>query len=438
MSIELITILLFASLMFLLATGLQIVFAMASVAVIFSFFLIGPGSLGFVTSAVYRLMSSFMLIAIPLFIFMGSILESSGVVDDLYTMMHKWFGSLRGGLAIGTVLICTVFGAMSGVSAAATVTLGVIALPALHKRGYDKKMTMGCIAAGGALSVLIPPSVGMIIWALWADESVGQMFVGGIIPGLLLSALFIIYIGIRCYLQPNLGPAIAPEERVGWRDKFISLKAVLLPLLIIIGVLGSIFSGIATPTEAAGVGVLFSIISAVLHRKLNWKALNKALFSSFRLTCMIIWIMIAGAAFSAVFVGIGAQEFILSTVKTLGVNRWVILLGIQIIYIILGMLIDPSSITMLTVPIFVPIIKSLGFNSLWFGVLFMINTEMGFITPPFGMNLFYMRAVAPKNTTMEDIYRSALPFIMLQLMVLILCIIFPQLILYLPTLLFYK
>lgn len=434
MPIELLTFLMFLSLMVLMATGLPIVFCMGSVAILFSYVLMGPASLGLVALSMYTLMNNFVLLAIPLFIFMASILERSGVADDLFLMIYKWFGRIRGGLAIGTILICTVFGAMAGVSAAATVTMGLIALPSMVKRGYDKKLAIGAISAGGALGQLIPPSIAMIIWSLMAEESAGQMFLGGVIPGLILAGMFIIFIGIQCYFNPATGPSIPEDERASWNEKLASLRAVILPIVIIIGVLGSIFGGIATPTEAAAIGALGSLLSAAIYRKLNWQNVSQALNNTVKLTAMIMWITVAGACFSAVFSGIGAQQFLAEAIQGLGLNAWAVLIGIQVIYLILGMVMEPNSIIMLSVPIFVPVIKALGFDSLWFGVLFVVNMEMGFISPPFGLNLFYMKGVAPDDVTMMDLYRSVIPFIAIQAIVLILVMIFPQIILFLPNL----
>jgi tripartite ATP-independent transporter DctM subunit len=436
MSIEILTILLFLSLMFLLTTGLQIVFVLGSVSIIFAYFLMGPNILGMVQSSMSKVMNMYTMLAIPLFVFMGSFLERSGVADDLYATMHKWIGSLKGGLAAGTVMICTLFAAMTGVSAAGVVTMGMIALPAMRKRNYDKNLSVGCIAAGGGLGQLIPPSTLMIVWALWAGESVGQMFIGGIIPGLILSSLYISYIFIRCGLHPEMGPPAPIEERTNWREKILSLRSVFLPLLIIIGVLGSIFAGIATPTEAAAVGSLLSMISTLIYRRFNWKNLSYALISTLRTTCMVTWIIAAGGLFASTFAAMGAQEFISTTVSGLGINRWFILIGMQVIYIVLGCLMEQGAIMMLTIPIFVPIVASLGFNTLWFGVLFIINMEMGLLTPPFGLNLFYIRGIVSEDISMMDIYRSVIPFICLQSIGLAICMIFPQTITFLPEMVF--
>jgi tripartite ATP-independent transporter DctM subunit len=436
MSIEVITILLFAAMLILLATGIPIVFAMGAVSIIFAFFLIGPDILGFIASGMFRLMNVYALLAGLLFIFMGAILERSGVADDLYHMMSGWFGGLPGGLAIGTVVICTIMAAMTGVSAAATVTMALIAFPAMFKRGYNTQMTLGCIAAAGGLGQLIPPSTMMIIWALWANESVGQMFIGGILPGLLLSALYIVYILIRCTIQPKMGPPIPLDQRMSWKDKLTALRAVIFPVLIIIGVLGSIFGGIATPTEAAAIGSLLSLISGLVYRRLNLSNLSSALRTTLQVTCMFLWIMVAGSCFSATFTAIGGQELIKHTLIGIGANRWIILIGMQIVYLILGCFMDGNAIMMLSVPVFIPVVAALGFNTLWFGILFVVNMELAFITPPFGANLFYIKAVAPKGVTMSIIYRSVAPFIGVQLVALALCVGFPQIILFLPNMVF--
>jgi tripartite ATP-independent transporter DctM subunit len=394
----------------------------------------GSPGLGIIATSMIGVMSEFTMLAIPLFILMAYVLERSGVADDLYAMMHNWFGPVRGGLAIGTVIICTIFAAMCGISAAATVTMGVIALPAMLKRGYDKKIAVGCISAGGALGPLIPPSVLLIVYALLAGESVGKLFLGGVVPGLILSALFIIYIGTMCFFQPHLGPAVPQQERVNWKKKLISLKEVIFPILLIIGVMGSIFGGIATPTEAAAVGAFGSFVFAAINRKLNWTNLTCALYDTLRLTCLILWLILGGTVFSSVYTAIGAQQFIVEIIQGMAINRWLIMIMMQIIWIILGCLMDPGAILFITAPVFLPLITTFGFDRLWFGILWMVNMEMGFLTPPFGMNLFYMKSIVPKNINMMDIYRSILPFVFLQLIGLIICMIFPQTILWLPNL----
>ncbi|KPL01780.1 MAG: TRAP dicarboxylate transporter subunit DctM [candidate division Zixibacteria bacterium SM1_73] len=432
MSTELITFLLFAALVLLLITGLPLAFAMGGVAALFVLVLQGPYALSILSSITYGVMDNFILTAIPLFIFMGLVLQRSGVADDAYAMMYKWIGGIRGGLAMGTVGVCTIFAACTGISGAATVTMGVIALPAMLRYSYHKSIAVGCISAGGALGILIPPSVLMIVYGIFSGESIGQLYAGGVFPGLLLATLFIIYIAIRCYFQGHLGPPIPPEERATWREKLISLRAVILPMALIIIVLGTIFKGVCTPTEAAAIGCAGSLLCAAIYRKLNWTLLKESCYEGLRLSCMVLWIIIGGSCFASLYTYIGALEFIKGVVGALPVSPYLVLAGMQFSLFILGMLMDPGGIIMITVPIFVPIIKMLGFDAVWFGVLFIINMEMAYLTPPFGFNLFYMKAIVPKTINMMDIYKSIAPFVGLQAISLLLCILYPEIILWFP------
>ena len=433
MSIELITILLFASFIVLVTTGLPIVFVLGSVAMVATFFLWGPNALYSLPLRAYSVMESFTVIAVPMFIFMGTMLEKSGIADDLYGMMHKWIGGIRGGLAAGTVLICTAFAAMTGVSATATVTMGIISLPAMLNRGYNKSIAVGCIQAGGALGILIPPSVTMVVYALMARESVGKLFMGGVLPGIILASFFILYILIRCALQPNLAPSVPRAERADWKEKLISLKGIIFPVVLIVVVLGSIFFGVATPSEAASIGATGSFLIAITQRKLTWQGLQECCYTTLGVTCMGLWIYIAGSAFTSVYIVSGASELVTNLLTALPVGKWGIIIIIQFSWLLLGCVIDPWSIIMITVPVFLPVIKHLGFDPVWFGVVFIVNMEMAYLTPPFGMNLYYMKAIVPKDVTMADIYRSIGPFIALQLLGLVIFILFPKIILWLPS-----
>lgn len=432
MSIEITTLLLFGALVLFLALGLPLAFVLGGVGMVGCYFLWGSKGLYIAAAQAYGAMGKFTLIAIPLFIFMAMILERAGVAEDLYTMMHRWMGPLRGGLAIGTVLICTIFAAMAGISGAATVSMGLIALPAMLKRKYDKLIAMGSISGGGALGILIPPSVPMILYATLTGESVGGLFAGGVFPGILLSVLFILYIGLRCFLQPNLGPALPKEERANWSEKFASLKAVILPLIIIIMVLGSIYAGVCTATEAAALGVLGAIISAAVYGKLTKFLIKEACYRTANLTAMIVWILIGAYCFTSVYTGTGAHELMGKILLSIPGGRYAILITMQAVFFVLGCILDPAGIIMICTPVFVPVIKSLGFDPLWFGVLFIMNMEMGYLTPPFGFNLFYMKAIAPSEVTMGDIYRSIVPFVALQGVGLAMVIIFPEIALWFP------
>jgi len=439
MSIELTALIMFVSLVVLLLTGLPLVFVLGGLAMVFSYFLWGPNSMLLVTLQGWRVMTTYSFVAIPLYIFMAVILQRSGVIEDLFTVMRMWFGPLRGGLAIGTVVICTLMAAMTGIVGAAVATMGILALPAMLNRKYDKRIALGCICAGGTLGILIPPSVITVVYAVTAGVSIGRMFMGGVGPGLLLSSLFITYIAIRCWLQPELGPAPPKEERqkYSFMHKLIALRAIILPIMLIIGVLGSIYAGIASPTEAAGVGCVGAIISATIYRRLTWVNIKESVYSTAKTTAMILWITIGARCFISVFSAVGGDELVMNFVSDLAVNRWIVLILIQLMLIFLGLFLDEIGIILLCVPIFLPIIKALGFDPVWFGILFLVNAQMDYITPPFGYTLFYLKGVAPEGVTMGDIYRSIIPFVLLQAFGLALCMIFPQIVLWLPSIMKY-
>lgn len=434
MGIGLVTTLMLGSILLLLALGLPVAFSIGGVALLFTIIFWDPVALYSAASYTFGTMDSFVLMAAPLFIFMGCILQTSGVADDLYTMMHRWMGPVRGGLAMGTVGICTAFAAMAGVSAAGTVAMGTVALPEMLKRNYERRIAIGSILGGGALGILIPPSMPMILYGSITGVSVGKLFMGGIIPGLILASLFIVYIAVRCLIQKDLGPPLAPEERAGWKLKITSLRAVVLPALIIVGVLGSIYTGVATPTEAAAVGVFGAIVSATVYRKFSWEVLKQAANTTIKLSAMIFWIVIAAGWLRAVYAAVGGAEFVEQAMLSLPMGKYGILIGIQLIVLVMGMFLESVGITMLAIPIFLPVILTLGFDPLWFGIAFVVNLEMSYLTPPVGFNLFFMRAVCPAWVTMGDIYRAAFPIVLLQLLGLALVIVFPQTALFLPSL----
>ncbi len=430
---EWMTVLLFGSLVLLLLAGLPLVFAIGGVATFFIIFLWGPHALPVLANRTYMAMDMFLLVAVPMFIFMGAMLQRCGIAEDMYELMYHWLGGLRGGLAAGTVLICTMFAAMVGISGAATTSMGLIALPSMLKRGYNKQIAVGCISAGGSLGILIPPSVLMIILSLTSRVSVGQMFIAGILPGLLLSGLFISYILIRCYFQKDMGPSVPEAERLPPAERIKLAGALVLPIGLIFAVMGSMFFGIATPSEASAIGALGAILSALIKRTFNWESFTSALFITLRLSAMVIWIVFAASAFTALYAVTGANSLVSSLIKGVG-DPWMVIITMQLILFVLGMFFDPTGIVLLTAPIFFPIITSLGFDPLWFAILFVINMELAYLTPPFGFNLFYMKAVVPPGITMMDIYKSQTPFVLLMMLGLILCMIFPGIITWLPSL----
>ena len=381
-------------------------------------------------------MGNFTLVAIPLFVFMAMVLERTGVAKDLYRMMYLWWGGLRGGLAIGTLGICAIFAAMCGISGAAVVAMGTIALPSMLERGYDKRMVLGCINTGGGWGILIPPSILMILYSLITGVSVGQMFAAGVLPGILLMVLTCIYIIVRCYFQPHLAPALPKDERASWREKMLALRAVILPIIIVVVTLGSIIAGVTTPTEAAAVGVFGALVSALVYRKFSWELMRDASIRTFKLTGMIMWILFAAHAFSAAYQSMGAQELIEGMITGIPGGPWAVIITMMVIVFFLAMVLDPVGIMLITLPVFLPIVQSMGFDPVWFGILFVINMEIGYMTPPFGFNLFYLKGVVPPSITMKDIYVSVIPFVLVEIVGLALIMIFPEIATYLPDLMF--
>lgn len=437
MSIELLTLALILSILFIFVLGLPVAFSLSSVAMIFALLLRGPAALGTVVYASWGSMTSFVLIAIPLFILLGNILQHSGIADATYDMVHKWMGPIRGGLAMGTVLICTAMAAMVGVIGAGIVTMGIIALPAMLERKYDRKLAMGSIMAGGSLGALIPPSVPMILFANLTMQSVGRLFAGGILPGLILSGLYMTSIAVRCARNPKMGPAVPPEEKVTWREKFVALRGAILPIFIIVAILGSIFTGAATPTEAAAIGVLGTLISALIYRKFSWTMLKNAAYDTLRLFGMVFWILLGAACFTRFYMSMGAADLVQGMVAASGLSPWTILIIMQLTLMAMGTFLEDYAIVLIAAPIFTPIAASLGFNPLWFGILFMINMQIAVLTPPYGFALFYMKGiVSRRGIPMTEVWRAILPFIPLQIIGLVLTMVFPQLALRLPEMLF--
>ncbi|HBM41363.1 TRAP transporter large permease subunit [Sulfitobacter pontiacus] len=432
MSVEILTMLFFGALLLFVMLGTPLAFALGGISVIFLYAEMGDLGFYLLASKMWETMQSPTLMAIPLFVFMAILLEKSGVANDLYDMMHEWWGGLRGGLAIGTVLICVIFAAMSGISGAAVVTMGTIALPKMLERGYDKKLALGAINAGGGWGILIPPSILMVLYSLLTEVSVGRLFAAGIGPGLLLFFLVSVYIGGRCWMQPELGPALPKEERANWGQKLRSLKAVILPILIVVIVLGAIFGGYATPTEAAAIGVFGAMVATGVNRQLSWVVIRDASVATLKLTALIMWILFAAHAFSTAYTALGAQSLIQDMMNLVPGGRWGSLVFMLAVLFILGMVLDPVGIMLITLPVFLPVVQSYGFDPIWFGILFIIMMEVGYMTPPFGFNLFYLKGVAPPDVTMGDIYASVTPYVIVTLIGVLLIILIPEIATYLP------
>ena len=431
----LIVLLMFAAVIVLFVLRAPVAITLGSVGIVV-LYLINPRFLQMLPPSIFENMTSIILLAIPLFIFIGCLLEKSGIADEIFEMIYMWLGPVPGGLAIGTVLICVIFAAMVGIVGAATVTMGLIALPAMLKRGYKTSLAIGCISGGGALGFLIPPSVTMIVYASLSNLSIGKMFLAGILPGFLLAFLFIAYILIRSLLNPKLAPPIPVEERASWRQKWASVKNLAMPFILIFSIMGTIFSGLATPTEAAAVGAVVAMAIVVFRKKsfkLSLGLMSSAAENATFLTSMVLWIIIGSLAFSAVVNTLGLPLFLKELIDSIGMNRWSVLIAMQISFFLLGMVMDDLPIIMITVPVYVPLITLLGFNPLWFGILFIVNMQMAYLTPPFGFVLFYMKGVVPPGVTMGDIYKSVWPFIGLQAVCLILIMVFPEIVLWLPS-----
>ncbi|MFP4428338.1 MAG: TRAP transporter large permease [Desulfovermiculus sp.] len=434
MSPALIVLLMFLCLMVLFfAFGTPVAFVLGTVGIVFLYALLGPAKLQILPNGIYSQMTDPILIAIPLFIMIGNLLDKSGIADDMFEFIYKWLGPMRGGLAVGTVLVCVIIAAIVGIVGAATVTMGLIALPAMLKRGYSRQIAIGCISGGGALGFLIPPSVTMIVYCSVTGISVGKMFLGGVLPGLLFASLYIIYIIVRSYFQPELCPAIPKEERATWSEKFLALKSLILPFLLILAIMGTIFLGLATPTEAAAIGALATFVIVAVQGKLTWEVFTSSIYRTARLGSMVLWIIIGCLAFSTVVNTLALPAFLTGVIESFGLNPWMVIIGMMLSLFIMGMLMDDLPIIMITAPIYVPIVTSLGFDPLWYGILFILNMQMAYLTPPFGFVLFYMKGVVPSDISMGDIYRSVGPFVVLQAIGLIIVMLFPQIALWLPS-----
>jgi tripartite ATP-independent transporter DctM subunit len=431
----LVTTLLFGGLVIFLAIGVPIAFALGGLSAVLIATMWNVDGLNLLPMRAFQNTSSFQFLAIPLFIFMASVLQRSGIAETLYNTMQSFAGTLRGGLAVGTIVICTLFAAMAGISGAATIAMGLLAVPAMLERGYAKGIALGSVAAGGSLGILIPPSVTMIVYGLISGTSIGKLYAGGVLPGLLIAGLFIAYLLLRGWLQPEMAGG-TETRRYTWREKLVSLKGLVVPLGLVVAVLGSILGGLASVTEAAAVGAAGALLAAGVQRRLGWGMIQEVCNETLLLSCMIFWIIIGASALSTFYTAAGASRLIESLVLGLDVDRYVILIGVLGLLLALGMVLDTVGIIMITAPIVVPIVTKLGFDPVWFGILFIVNMEIGFLTPPFGYNLFYLRGVSPPSVTMGDIYKSVLPFVMLMLLATGIMLVFHDIILFLPDRLF--
>ena len=434
MSYEAIALIMFLGMMGMLLTGQRVFGAIGFVGAVAALLLWGDGGAELAFSNAIKLMKWYPLLTLPMFIYMGYIMSESKIADDLYEMFHVWMGPVHGGLAIGTIGLMVVISAMNGLSVAGMAIGATIALPELLRRGYDKVMVSGVIQAGSSLGILVPPSVVLVLYGMIARQPVGQLWLAGVFPGLMMAALFVIYIAIRCRLQPKLGPPLSKEERnVSWGRKFALLRAGILPLAIFFSMTGLFIMGVTSLVESSAVGAAAATLAALVKGRLNRRVMEETLRKTLSVTCMFMWIILAALCFGAVFDGLGAVKAIENLfVGELGLGPWEVLIMMQLSYIIMGMFLDDTAMLVIVAPLYVPLVGELGFDLVWYGVLYTITCQIAYMTPPFGYNLFLMRAMAPPEITIHDIYRSIIPFVLVMVLGLVVTMAFPDLALWLP------
>ena len=436
MSYELITILMFALMMLMLATGQRVFAAIGFVAVLSALLLWGDRGgydLGF--AAAMKLMKWYPLLTLPMFIFMGYVLSESRIADDLYRMFHVWTGGMAGGLAVGTIGLMVLVSAMNGLSVAGMAIGATIALPELLKRNYDKRMVTGVIQAGSSLGILVPPSVVLVLYAMIARQPVGQLWLAGIFPGLMMAGLFVLYITVRCWITPSLGPVLPKAERdVPRAEKLKLLRAGLLPLFIYAVMIVPFVTGSTSLVESSAIGALAAFLAAVVRRRMNRQVFENSVRNTLRITCMFMWIILAALAFGSVFDGLGAAKSIESLfTDQMGLSPWMVLILMQLSFLVMGTFLDDTAMLVIVAPLYVPLVDALGFNLIWYGILYTITTQIAYMTPPFGYNLFLMRAMAPPEVTLRDIYRSIIPFVGVMIVALAIIMIFPEIALWFPA-----
>ena len=435
MPYELIAILMFSSMMLMLMTGQRVFGAIGAVGAIAAMALWGTGGFNIPFSSAMKLMKWYPLLTLPMFIFMGYILSESKIADDLYKMFHVWMGPIRGGLAIGTIGLMVLVSAMNGLSVAGMAIGATIALPELLRRGYDKRMVTGVVQAGSSLGILVPPSVVLVLYAMIARQPVGQLWLAGVVPGLMMAAMFVLYIVIRCRLQPELGPALPEDERnIPLAEKLRLLRAGVLPVAIFAAMMVPFVNGWTSLVESSAIGAMAAFTAAILKGRMTKAVLEVSVRQTLAISCMFMWIILAALSFGAVFDGLGAVKAIdhLFT-NQLGLDPWMILVLMQLSFLLMGTFLDDTAMLVIVAPLYVPLVHALGFDLVWYGILYTITTQIAYMTPPFGYNLFLMRAMAPPEITLRDIYGSIFPFVCVMLLALSLIMVFPEIALWLPN-----
>ncbi len=429
LGIEGATGLMFAMLLVLLVTGIPLAYVTLLVALVFALGWFGPMAVPLITSRVYSFVSSFVFVSVPMFVLMAAILDRSGIARDLFDAMRLFGGRLRGGIAIQTILVAVILAAMSGIIGGEVVLLGLIALPQMLRLGYDKNLAIGVVCAGGALGTMVPPSIVLIIYGLTANVSIGDLFTAAFVPGLMLAGFYVAYVLIRAYLNPAVAPVVE-GPRATTAEKLRLAKGLFLPILVVIGVLGSIYGGIASVTEASAVGVLGVTLSTMIRGEFTFGLMKDAALQTLQTVGMIVWIGIGATALVGVFNLMGGIKFVSAMITGISDEPVIVLLFMMSLLFILGMFLDWVGIALLTMPIFVPIITSMGYDPVWFGVVFCMNMQMSFLSPPFGPAAFYLKSVARSDISLGDIFKSLLPFIGMQALAVAVLILFPAIAIY--------
>jgi tripartite ATP-independent transporter DctM subunit len=433
-SYEFIAIFMFVTMLVMMFTGQRVFGAIGFVSAAAALLLWGDGGIEMPYTAAWKLFKWYPMLTLPLFIYMGFMISESGIANDLYKMFHVYFGGVRGGLAIGTIGMMVAISAMNGLSVAGMAIGATIALPEMLRRNYDKRMITGVVQAGSSLGILIPPSVVLVLYGMIARQPVSKLWLAGVFPGLLMATLFILYIYIRCRLQPELGPVLPEKERnIPFKEKIKLLKAGIIPFLIFFFMTGLFLMGIASLVECSAVGALCATLAAYFKKNLNYKVIEATLRKTLGVSCMFMWIILAALCFGAVFDGIGAVKAIEHLfIERWHLTPWGVLIMMQLSYILMGMFLDDTAMLVIVAPLYVPLIISLGFDPIWYGVLYTITCQIAYMTPPFGYNLFLMRAMAPKEITLRDIYSSIIPFVLVMCLGLAIVMIFPEIATWLP------
>ncbi|MCS0497161.1 TRAP transporter large permease [Ancylobacter mangrovi] len=439
MSYEAIALLMFASMVLLLVSGQRVFAAIGFVAAGAALLLYGHGAVELPFNQVFKLFNWYAMLTLPMFIYMGYILSESGIAEDLYRMLHVWFGRVRGGLAIGTIFLMVIISAMNGLSVAGMAIGATIALPEMLRRGYDKVLISGVVQGGSSLGILIPPSVVMVLYGMIARQPVSKLWFAGLVPGLIMAALFVLYVMFRARTNPKLAPIVAEEElNMPLREKLALARAGIIPFAIFFFMTGLFVSGYTSLVESSAVGAASATLAAVMKRRFTWRLVRETSMKTLAVSCMFLWLILAALAFGAVFDGLGAVKAIENLfVRQWDLDPWTIIIMMQVSFLIMGMFLDDTAMLVIVAPLYIPLVKTLdlGFPNqlIWFGVLYTITCQIAYITPPFGYNLFLMRSLAPKEITLVDIYRSIWPFVLIMALTIALIMAFPQLALWLPT-----